>query len=980
MSKCANCGTELDEGAKFCLECGTPVPQTKKCIKCGIELPLSAKFCPECGARQDGQANSNAGGSGFSMGDKNVIAGDVIGHKEETHIAGNATIIKNEDQTKQVKKCHICGSLVPIIEGFDCKECGQFTCANCFDSKNGVCKDCVNTIIKRNEEEYKNALKMALADGRIEFAERNQLITLQQKLNISQEKAAILEQQLKGDSSENYTTVEKLNIDKAYNLFYKEEKATEAFEIIKPIFNNHQNDEKILNIYIPLLAETDDKQALNFINSMQVDILMAYITATDIALKNDDLDEAERKYKQAARIWPENALVKCYQVLLNYALYKKFKKQDFLNKAKELVEDLGEAQNELELSMQVRVQMFMQEAADEIVPEITKQFCEDNQLYWAVMNKQLFEDCFKVQASEAADFISKLNSEKCTIKISGKITEEQSSKLRESLIDKKDCKIALDLSNCSFDEDSDFRECTGLTSIKLPDSVTEIIDWAFSGCTGLTSINIPKSVTGIGMNAFSGCTGLTSINIPDSVTGIGMNAFSGCTGLTSITIPDSVTRIGKYAFNGCRNILITVSPDNKHFCSQNGIVYNKSKTSIIYCSGSLKGSIAIPDSVTKIESGAFEGCTSLTSITIPDSIITIEDSAFEGCTGLTSINIPDSVTQIGENAFRGCTSLTSINIPESVTQIGRYAFNGCRNLLLTVSPANKHYCSQDGIVYDKSKNTIIACSGSLKGTIAISDSVTKIGSYAFSGCTGLTSIKLPDSVTKIEHHTFFGCTDLTSINIPNSVTEIKHGAFQNCTSLISINIPESVTQISRYAFNGCRNLLLTVSPANKHYCSQDGIVYDKSKNTIIACSGSLKGTIAISDSVTKIGSNAFSGCTSLTSITIPDSVTYIEDSAFKGCTGLTSINIPDSVTEIESETFCGCTGLTRINIPDSVSYIADTLFEDCTSLINVSLPDSITNIYGEAFKNCPNLRTITIPKNCEVEDDAFDEGINIIRR
>ena len=387
MITCPTCGTQLEDGVKFCSECGTPIPQTKKCIKCGFELTLSAKFCPECGTKQDG-SSAPASGSGFSMGDKNVIAGDVIGHKEETHIAGNATIIKNEDQTKQVKKCHICGSLVPIVEGFDCKECGQFTCTSCFDEKNGVCKDCADTIEKRNEEEYKNTLKMALADGRIEFSERNQLITLQQKLNISQEKAAILEQQLKGDSSENFTTVEKLNIDKAYNLFYREEKATEAFEIIKPIFNNHQNDEKILNIYIPLLAQTDEEQALNFINSMQVDILMAYITAIDIALQNDDLDEAERKYKQAARIWPENALVKCYLVLLNYALYKKFNQQDFLNKAKELVENLGEAQNELELSMQVRVQMFMQEVSGETVPEITKQFCEDNQLYYGIMQKQ----------------------------------------------------------------------------------------------------------------------------------------------------------------------------------------------------------------------------------------------------------------------------------------------------------------------------------------------------------------------------------------------------------------------------------------------------------------------------------------------------------------------------------------------------------------------------------------------------------------
>lgn len=388
MPKCANCGTELDEGAKFCLECGTPVPQTKKCIKCGFELPLSAKFCPECGTKQDGQSNPNAGGSSFSMGDKNVIAGDVIGHKEETHIAGNATIIKNEDETKKTARCHICGSIVQIVDGFDCPECHQFTCSACYDQKEGCCNDCVEQLKKKNEEEFKSALKMAYADGRIEFSERQQLISLQRKLKISDEKVKQLEQQFRNENTEALTTTEKLSIEQATKLYYTEEKYTEAFNLIKPIFENHQTREEILNLYLPLLAETDSEQALSFINSMQVDILMAYITATDIALKNDDLDEAERKYKQAARIWPENALVKCYQVLLNYALYKKFKKQDFLNKAKEIVEDLGEAQNELELSMQVRVQMFMQEAAGEIVPEITKQFCKDNQLYYGIMQKQ----------------------------------------------------------------------------------------------------------------------------------------------------------------------------------------------------------------------------------------------------------------------------------------------------------------------------------------------------------------------------------------------------------------------------------------------------------------------------------------------------------------------------------------------------------------------------------------------------------------
>ena len=223
MPKCANCGTELEEGAKFCLECGTPVPQTKKCIKCGIELPLSAKFCPECGARQDGQANSNAGGSGFSMGDKNVIAGDVIGHKEETHIAGNATIIKNEDETKKTARCHVCGSIVQIIDGFDCPECHQFTCSSCYNQKEGCCNDCVEQLKKKNEEEFKSALKMAYADGRIEFSERQQLISLQHKLKISDEKVKQLEQQFRNENSEALTTTEKLSIEQATKLYYTEE-------------------------------------------------------------------------------------------------------------------------------------------------------------------------------------------------------------------------------------------------------------------------------------------------------------------------------------------------------------------------------------------------------------------------------------------------------------------------------------------------------------------------------------------------------------------------------------------------------------------------------------------------------------------------------------------------------------------------------------------------------------------------------------
>ncbi len=96
-----------------------------------------------------------------------------------------------------------------------------------------------------------------------------------------------------------------------------------------------------------------------------------------------------------------------------------------------------------------------------------------------------------------------------------------------------------------------FEDCTGLTSVTIPNSVTTIGYRAFEGCTGLTSVTIPNSVTTIGSSAFGGCTGLTSVTIPNSVTTIGGSAFSGCTGLTSVTIPNSVTSIGQWAFSDC---------------------------------------------------------------------------------------------------------------------------------------------------------------------------------------------------------------------------------------------------------------------------------------------------------------------------------------------------------------------------------------------------------------------------------------------
>ena len=194
--------------------------------------------------------------------------------------------------------------------------------------------------------------------------------------------------------------------------------------------------------------------------------------------------------------------------------------------------------------------------------------------------------------------------------------------------------------------ESAFRNCSGLTSIEIPNSVTSIGKSAFNGCKGLTSVTIGNSVTSIGYRAFYDCKSLTSIEIPNSVTSIGESAFNGCSGLTSIEIPNSVTSIGDYAF--------------------------------AYCSGLT--SIEIPNSVTSIGGSAFNKCSDLTSIKIPNSVTSIGDYAFAYCSSLTSIEIPNSVTSIGKSAFQYCSGLTSVTIGNGIKSIGNNAFFRCQQL------------------------------------------------------------------------------------------------------------------------------------------------------------------------------------------------------------------------------------------------------------------------------------------------------------
>ena len=205
------------------------------------------------------------------------------------------------------------------------------------------------------------------------------------------------------------------------------------------------------------------------------------------------------------------------------------------------------------------------------------------------------------------------------------------------------------LYNDSYTNDNElgscaFLNCSGLTSLSLPSSLTSIEREAFAGCSGLTSLSLPSSLTSIKYRAFYGCSGLTSLSLPSSLTSIEYYAFYGCSGLTSLSLPSGITSIDWNAFSGCSGLT----------------------------------SLTLPSSLTSIDSGAFSGCSGLTSLTLPSSLTSIDSGAFSGCSGLTSLSLPSGLTSIGDGAFRGCSGLTSIYVyTEKLPNMGSDVFDGC---------------------------------------------------------------------------------------------------------------------------------------------------------------------------------------------------------------------------------------------------------------------------------------------------------------
>ena len=333
----------------------------------------------------------------------------------------------------------------------------------------------------------------------------------------------------------------------------------------------------------------------------------------------------------------------------------------------------------------------------------------------------------------------------------------------------------------------------GKGTIVFDGPIIEIGDKAFSSCKSFE------------WYAFSNCKSLTSITIPNSVTEIGWDAFCGCSSLTSVSIPNSVTEIGFRAFKGTA---LYNDPSNW----ENGALYIND--CLIEVAEGFAGHFRIKENTRVISVCAFKGCSSLTSVTIPNSVTSIGHNAFSGCSSLTSVTIPNSVTSIGGYAFRDCKSLTSVTIPNSVTSIGGYAFRDCKSLTSVTIP-NSVTSIEGGMfkgsaLYNDPSNwengalyindCLIKVDESLVGHFRIKVNTRVIAEYAFNDCSVLTSVTIPNSVTSIGEWAFYKCSSLTSVTIPNSVTSIGSWAFAGCSSLTSVTIPNSVKEIGDYAF------------------------------------------------------------------------------------------------------------------------------------------------------------------------------------
>ena len=509
-----------------------------------------------------------------------------------------------------------------------------------------------------------------------------------------------------------------------------------------------------------------------------------------------------------------------------------------------------------------------------------------------------------------------------------------------------------------------FYNCSQLTKVVLPKSITDIGNNAFYGCTSLSYLewNANECISAGSKTypIFANCSNLSTIVFGNGVTTIPAYAFYGCNAISSLKIPKNVINIGTDAFAGCANLanIEVESQNNVYAAIDNCLIDKSNKRIILGCKNSI---IPSNGSVTSISDNAFDGCIGLKNITIPGLISMIGNRAFANCSGLSNVTIENGTTVIGQGAFSGCTTLSSISIPQSIVEIGANAFENCSRLSYVYITDLGNWCKI------RFANQKANPSGSL-----------------YLNQERLTFAIIPSTVSAISAYAFYGHSELQKITIPTSVTTIGENAFENCTGLADVNIASIEKWCGLIFQNNKSNPL---SYANNLYCN------DKLVTTLVTASTVSKiesyafynysklRSIDISNGIKAIGDSAFYNCTGLTSIEIPSNISSINSNAFEKCRYLSSITAPTYVasniaktcgsnsfrivinggSSINDSAFSNCSSLTSIEISNTVRSIGQLAFSGCTKLKSITIPQSVTSIGKGAFSNCYNLQSMVIP-------------------
>lgn len=505
-----------------------------------------------------------------------------------------------------------------------------------------------------------------------------------------------------------------------------------------------------------------------------------------------------------------------------------------------------------------------------------------------------------------------------------------------------------------------FRE-TAITSLTLPSGTVSIGDSAFYDCKKLVTVNIPNSIKEIAEYAFKGCTSLSSVNFAEGthLKMLDSSIFAGCTSLIEFKLPKSDTAKDLFGsssavkkFTLAKDALLSdgvlvgltsceefvVEEGNTSFVAENGVLYNKNKSTLIrYPQSKADTSFAVPEGVTQIgdssTQSAFFGASNLTSVSIPASVRTIGAAAFYNCNALTNIDFLAAKDgnnfdlSIGEDAF-GYSGLTSIVIPARVAAVGGLSRGTFRN-----------NTSLTSVTFEKGSR------------------ITSIPTEAFNFCTALKSIHLPATVTEIERNAFIYCKSLAAVTIEEGgeILKIGNTAFKGTKlSVTNINaLIKNVTEISEYAYQETTSTV-----------DEDGTLVIPEGITTIGREAFRKANgikkIQFPSSLVSIESYAFSECSNLTEVVIPDGVISIGDSAFRGCASLKKVVVPSSVVDLGNYAFISCFALEEADVACDIGY---RMFDGCDKLKNLTLGNTVTAIGDYAFNGCDSLERVVLPSS-----------------